>query len=152
MLTFFQSFQHFGPLPGLHTSFDQAWLELPVAMVEKHDLLLARFDDGFLRDRQASSQVHPQLHVGIHVRLQRFIAIVEFEPNLGRAGLRVQGGIDKAQVTGQHGGRIVGKGDGSLLSRFDERQLIFLYVRQDPDMGKICNGIEFRARIHMRTC
>ena len=110
VLTLLQSLQYLRPFSSLHARLDGPRFQLASAVMEKHHLLLARFDDGFLRNRESRAEVDPQLHVGIHIRLELLIRIVEFEPNFGGTGLRVEGRIDEAHLSGQHGARIIREG------------------------------------------
>ncbi|MFO0733546.1 MAG: hypothetical protein U0361_21825 [Nitrospiraceae bacterium] len=57
------------------------------AQMEKDGLLFVPFDDGFLRDRQTSAQLYLQLHIGIPIRFQLLVSIIELKPHLGGAGL-----------------------------------------------------------------
>ena len=90
-----------------------------------------------------------QHHVGKHIRLEQAVAVVEFQPHLVGARLRIEVGIDVGDLALEHAAGQRNQPHLGHIAHAHPGQLVFVDVHVGPDARQIGDGVELRGRRHM---
>ena len=119
-----------------------------MSFIDKHILQSPGIEHRVCRQRQLAAERDIQFEIDEHVGLKSEIGIGEFHAHFGSPRLRIKRRRDEddpALPPGKVG--TVGQFDLNHLTEFQDRQIGFIHLAENPHAGKIHD----RVQVHFRS-